>query len=71
MALRDDGMDIDRVIETGRARASKGAKLRTIRIVGGWNELDSGDELEFRECALHVEYSLDGDVVSDDSGGED
>jgi len=58
------------VIETARARASRGAKLRTITIVDEWTGPDPEDELELREYALQVKHSLERSVVRDDSDEE-
>ena len=65
------GFDIESVIEMARARASRGAKLRIIRIVGEQGELDPEVVSELRKHVLDVEYSPEVDVVSDDSDEED
>lgn len=61
------GFDIESVIEMARARATRGAKLRIIRIVGGQNEVDLEAVLELRKHVLHVEYGPEVDVFSDES----
>ena len=65
--------DTERVIETVAARASRGTKLRTIRIVGGQHRPSPGDLSKLRKHVPQVEYSSEVDVASsdsDDSGEE-
>ena len=65
------GFDVGSVTEMARARASRGVKLRVIRILSGQNKLDPGPELELRKYVWHVEYGPEADVVSDDGDGSD
>ena len=61
--------DIGTVIEMAAARASRGAELRTVRIVDKVWELDPEDASELRKHVLHVEYSPDlVNNRSEDSG---
>ena len=54
-----------------KARASRAAKLRTARIVGGRNKVDRGVELELKRHVPHVECDSKASVVNDDSDEED
>ena len=51
-------VDIKSLIGMAAARASRGAKLRSIRVVDGRDEprLDPAGALELRKHAWHVEY---------------
>ena len=57
--------DIGSVTEIAAARALRGAKLRTIRIVGGRDKLDPRSVLELRKHVLQVEYDPEVGVVDD------
>ena len=72
LVLRDNGMESypECVIEMARTRTSRGAKLGTIRIVGGRNKRDPRDELKLREYVLHLKYDPEADGVSGDSDEE-
>ena len=63
--------NIGRVIAMAGARASRGMKLRTVRIIGGQNKVNLVAELELRKHVSHVENGSEGDVVSDESDEED
>ena len=73
-ADRED-FDTKAVIAMGIARASRGAKLRTVRIVERRGRVDPKDVVELRKHALHVEYGPgDGAVYGEsdeDSDGSD
>jgi len=66
-----EGFDIGSVTEMARARASSGAKLKVIRIVGGQNEFGLGAMLELRKHVSSVEYDPEIDLVSGGSYEED
>jgi hypothetical protein len=68
LVLRRHGetLDIKDVIEMAAARASKGAKLKSIRIVGH-DESTQIDASKLRKHTLHVE--CDHEVNTDDNGG--
>ena len=51
-----EGFDIEGVVEVAAARASRGKKLGTVRIVGGGDVLDPKDVLELKKHVRHVEY---------------
>ena len=59
------------VVKMARVRASRGVKLRTIRIVCGRNKFNPGAELELRKHVLHVEYGPEADAATDNSDEED
>ena len=71
------GLDTKSMIAMAAARASRGAKLRTVRISDGWSELRPRGVLELRKHVLRVEYGpgvcmaqrSDDEEVSDDSDG--
>jgi hypothetical protein len=67
LVLRLDGetFDIKNVIEMAATRASRGAKLKSVRIVTH-NESMQIDVLELRKHALHVECGPRVDVTDDD-----
>ena len=62
-----------KVIEFVAARASRGAKLKTVRILDVQNRLKPEDVSELRKHVSHVEYGSEVDVVSsdDDDSGEE
>jgi len=62
-------IDVKSMIKIAAARASRGAKLRTIRIAGGEDKLNLGDVLELRKHVSNVECGPVVDVV--DSGSDD
>jgi hypothetical protein len=64
----EEEFDIQTVIEMAAARASRGAKLRTVKDQA---ELDSMDVLELRKHVLHVEYGPEVDVYDDGSDCSD
>jgi len=66
-----EGINIESVTKIAAARASRGTKLRTVRIVGGKDKLDPGDVLELRKHVLNVEYDPVVDVVDSDSDDSD
>lgn len=57
-----ESFNVRPVIEMAAARASRGAKLRTVRIIDRVNKLGWEDALELRKHVLHVEYG--SDVIS-------
>jgi len=65
------GFDIESVIEMAKARASRGVKLRIIRIVGGQDELEPEAVSELGKHVLRVEYGPEVDVVSDEGDESD
>ena len=74
LVLRTDWgvFDIKRVTGMAAARASNGAKLKSVRIIGQ-NKFVRTDVLELEEHVLHVEcgFEVDGaDDGSGDSGGD-
>ena len=70
IVLRTDGeFDPKFVIGITAARAARGAKFGTVRIVGGQDRLDPGDVLELRKHISHVEYGPE--AVDSDSDGSD
>ena len=71
IVLRTDGEEFDPKLVIGIAavRVERGAKLGTVRIVGGQDRLDPGDVLELRKHVSHVEYGPE--AVDSDSGGSD
>ena len=58
VVLRSHGntFDIKSIISVAAVRASRGKKLRTVRIVDGWGELDQKGMLELKKPIFHVEY---------------
>ena len=64
-----ESFDIGTVIEMAAARASRGAKLRVVRIVDKVGELVPEDESELRKHVLHVEYGPG--ILSDRSEDSD
>ena len=48
-----------------------GKKLRTIRIVDRWGELDQKDILELKKHIFHVEYVLESVQSTVNSDAED
>ena len=48
---------IKSMIEMVAARASRGSRLRTVRITEGQGGLGPGDLLELRKHVVHVEYT--------------
>ena len=66
-------LDIKSVIKMAEARASRGAKLRSVRIVTHDESMQT-DALELREHVLHVECGPEDDDVANDGnygGGEE
>ena len=60
--------DITNLIRTVAARASRGVKLKTIRIDGGKDKLrNPEDVLELRKHVLHVEYRPEVNVIDSDN----
>lgn len=56
IVLYDEGLDIKHVIGTAAARASRGAKLRSVRIVGRNRAVRARrDVLELKKHVFHVE----------------
>ena len=66
-----DGIPIDMksVIGVVAARASKGAKLKSIRIIGCKSVRT--EVLELKKHVLHVEYDPEVDEAKDDGGDID
>ena len=64
-----EGFDIGSVTRIVAARALRGAKLGTIRIVGGPSRFKPKDLLELRKYVSHLEYDPEVDVA--DGDGED
>jgi hypothetical protein len=76
LVFRIDGetLGIKNIIDMAAARASRGAKLRTVGIVSGRDELDPVDVLELGKHVWGVEHDPRVDVVnehSDTSAEED
>ena len=65
------GFNIGSVTEMARVRASSGAKLKVIRLVGGHNVFGPGALLELRKHVSRVEYDPEVELVSDESDEED
>ena len=61
-----EGINIQEVIRTLAARASRGAKLRTVRIIDGHTKpkVDPVDVLELRKHAWCVEYGPEAGMVT-------
>jgi hypothetical protein len=72
LVLHNDGeiFDIKRVIGMAAARASKGAKLKSVRIFGQ-DEFGWADVLELEKHVLHVECGPGVDGTGDGVGEED
>ena len=64
----DTGIDVKNIAKIAAARASRGAKLRTVRIIGGKGKLGLG---ELRKHVLNVECDPVVDVVDSDSDDSD
>ena len=64
-------IDVKSMTKIAAARAPKGAKLKTIRIVGGGDKLNLGDVLELRKHVSNVECGPEVDVVDSDSDDGD
>jgi hypothetical protein len=64
----DDTVDMRSIIEVVAARASGGAKLKSIRIVGDIDKLVRTDVLELKKHVTHVEFDpeLDNDIDEED-----
>ena len=60
-------INVDLVAKIAATRASRGAKLRTVRIVGGQDRVNPGDVLELKKYVSHVEYDPEVSVASDES----
>jgi hypothetical protein len=62
-------VDIKNIIRMAAARASRGAKLKSVRIVsqGGFVQIDV---LELKKHVLHVECAPGVDGVNDDTGDD-
>jgi len=73
LVSRTDARDIDikSMTKIAAARASRGAKLRTIRITRGKDKLDLGDVLELRKHVSNVECGPVVDVVDSNSDDSD
>jgi len=72
VSLNDPGdIDIESVTKIAAARESRGARLRTVRIVGRRKKLHPLDVLELEKCVLHAEYDLEVDAVDDHSDDGD
>ena len=71
--LRTDRITFDakEVAEMAAARASRGAKLKTVRIVGGQDKLNMGDLLELGKHVSRVGYDPGVDVVNSDGDDSD
>jgi len=54
-----------RVTRIVAVRSSRGARLRTVRVVGGQGRVDPGGVLELRKHVLHVEYDPEVGVADD------
>ena len=61
--------DVRTVTEMAAVRASRGAKLTTIRIIDKMNKLDPKDISDLRKHVLHVEHGPN--VVNNDSEDSD
>jgi hypothetical protein len=61
--------NIGSVIAMAAERASRGAKLRIVRILDERGKVDPGDVLELGKHVVQVEYGPEVDVVNDDSDG--
>ena len=68
LVLRNGGgvFDMEDVIAMAKARASRGRKLKTVRIVHSGHEPNSGDVVELRKHVGQVEYGLRPGVIDDD-----
>jgi len=68
LILRDrrEGIDIKWITEMAEARASRGKKLKTVRIADSWNIPNPEDMLEFGKHVGHVEYSPQVDTIDYD-----
>ena len=66
-----EGLDIRSVVDMAAARAARGAKLSTVRIVAGQEELDPRGVSELRKYVSHVEYGLDVGDLSDNSDSDE
>jgi len=60
------GFDVRNIIKMVKARASRGKKLKTIRIIDGWYKPDPEDMLELRRHVGHAEYSPLVGAIDDD-----
>jgi len=68
LVLRGDQTEVfymKNLIEMAEARASRGKKLKTIKIVYKWIDSDPEDVLELRKHVKHVEYDPRVDTVDD------
>ena len=63
-----EAIDFKSLSEIAAARASRGARLRTVRIVGGRDGHHLGNMLELSKHVLNVEHEPLVDVVNSDSG---
>ena len=70
LCTKGEAFDIKDVIGVVTARESGGAKLGTVRIVGGWGELDAWGVSELRKHVLHVEFGQYGLGEADGNSGD-
>ena len=61
--------NIEDLITMASARASRGEKLRTVRIIGGRGGLDPDSALELGKYVSHVEYAPKTGAVDNSSDG--
>jgi len=66
----DVNFNIECVISMAAARASRGSKLKSVRIVN-WDELTTLEAWNLRRHVLHVECGPGVDVANDDSDSSD
>jgi len=69
-SYEDRDFNIERVISMAAARASKGSKLKSLRIMN-WEEPTPFEAWGLRRNVSHVECSPEVDVVDDDSDSSD
>ena len=61
--------NIEDLITMASARASRGAKLRTVRIIGGRGGLDPDSALGLGKYVSHVEYAPKTGAVDNSNDG--
>jgi len=63
---REEGIDIKWITEMAEARASRGKKLKAVRITDSWNTPNPEDMLELGKHVGHVEYGPYAGESNDD-----
>ena len=71
LRANSETFNIKDLIRMATARALRGAKLKTVKVIGGEGELDPSSALELGRCVSRVEFAPRTGTVNDDSDGFD